>query len=413
MKTRLAYLFEFPTVSGGENSICELLKRLDRSRYEPIAFCPVPSLLSKKLEGLGIPTFDHGLPALKREPSFTHDKFSHHLVKLFTQHKIDLIHANSLSMAVYSGLVSSLTQIPAIAHVRDMIRLGEVKRNYLLMNRILITVSEACKHWLTSQGFDGHKVETIYNGIDIALLDPDTIQGTLRQELDLSDEAILMGNLGQIIIRKGQNHLLEAAIPLIKKYPQVHLVIAGMRHAKKQETVDYEAALHQSVKTADLEDRVHFLGWRDDVPQILKSLDFLVHTALQEPLGRVLLESMAMENPVIATDVGGTREIVIPETGCLVHARDTEELFHAMETLVCDAPLRKQMGHAGRKRIESVFVPEEMTQKITAFYESFLDEKPPTPNSSKSCLSDSKSVNTTECKPLALPPSIKSTRSSV
>ena len=171
----------------------------------------------------------------------------------------------------------------------------------------LLAVSRAAREFHVAQGLAAERTHVLYNGVDTQRFCPRSATGWLHRQLGIPESSMLVGTIGQLGPRKGQDVLLPRQ-SLIHCLPNVHYVLVGERHSSKGESRQYEMQLHAVAKGA-LSGRVHFLGFRNDVPRLLNELDLLVHPARQEPLGRVLLEAAAAGVAVIATDVGGTREI--------------------------------------------------------------------------------------------------------
>jgi glycosyltransferase involved in cell wall biosynthesis len=144
--------------------------------------------------------------------------------------------------------------------------------------------------------------------------------------------------------------LLQAATQIARDFPNVHYLLVGQRDSSKEESRQFEERLH-AVASESLPGKVHFLGRRDDVGRLLGEATLLAHAARQEPLGRVLLEAAAAGVPVVATDVGGTREIFPPEQEAarLVPPGDADALASALRELLGDAALRSRLGTAARR----------------------------------------------------------------
>ena len=166
----------------------------------------------------------------------------------------------------------------------------------------------------------------LHNGVDLERFHPRPPTGCLHRQLGLPDNVPLIGTIGQISLRKGHDVLAAALSRLLhagppaagvlssadsrdgRTAPPFAWLIIGERFSTKEESRQFEDRLHQAAGDA-LAGRVYFLGARDDVEHVLCELTLLVHPARQEPLGRVLLEAAAAGVAVVATDVGGTREI--------------------------------------------------------------------------------------------------------
>jgi glycosyltransferase involved in cell wall biosynthesis len=205
-------------------------------------------------------------------------------------------------------------------------------------------------------GLDAEKTRVLYNGVDLDEFRPRPPTGYLHRELGLPPEAQLIGTIGQIGLRKGQDVLLEAAGMVVDRWSTAHFLIVGERNSEKEESRKYEDALRR-IAASRFAGRIHFLGRRNDVPLLLNELTLLVHSARQEPLGRVLLEAVASGVAVVASDVGGTREVFPPEADAarLVPPDNPALLAAAVLELLGDCALRDCLRAAARRRAEERF----------------------------------------------------------
>jgi glycosyltransferase involved in cell wall biosynthesis len=167
----------------------------------------------------------------------------------------------------------------------------------------------------------------------------------------------LVVTIGQLGLRKSTAIALAAAQILAAESPELHWLIVGERTSNKLESRIFEIQLSQTAAEPALKGRVHFLGRRNDVPRLLRECALLVHTARQEPLGRVLLEAAASGVAVVATDVGGTREIFPTELhgALLVPPDDAMAIADAVSTLLHNEARRQALATAGRRRAEAAF----------------------------------------------------------
>ena len=187
-----------------------------------------------------------------------------------------------------------------------------------------------------------------YNGVDLDQFAPRPATGYLHRELNLPNAARLVATIGQLGLRKATDVALAAALEIASEVPDVHWLIVGERTSGKQESLDFERRLHSIAAEAPLAGRVHFLGRRNDVHLLLNECVLLVHAARQEPLGRVLLEAAASGLPVVATDVGGTREIFpTPDDGAVLVPPDNRQaLANAVLGLLQNEPHRQSLAVA-------------------------------------------------------------------
>lgn len=343
----IAVLFEFPTLHGGERSLLAVIDELRRqgSGVEFTAIAPAAGPLAEALSDRKLPHIPWSVRDERRErrPAVEIDES---LAGIIHRLQPDLVHANSLSMGRMLGRITPRLVCPATAHLRDILRLsaaaiGELNR----LDRRIAVSSAAWQHHV-AQGMDAARTVVIHNGVDLDEFVPRPATGSLHRELGLPRDKRLIAAIGQIGLRKGWDVLAAAAPP----GESVHLLLIGVRWSEKEESRRYEAELRDRFVVGGWSNRVHWLGARTDVSRILNEIDLLAHPAKQEPLGRVLLEAMASGVPVVATDVGGTREIIDDGiSGRLVPPGDAVSLAVAVQELLNNEPLSRQFRHAARQ----------------------------------------------------------------
>jgi glycosyltransferase involved in cell wall biosynthesis len=239
----------------------------------------------------------------------------------------------------------------------------------------LVAVSEATRAFHTAQGIDAAKCVVVNNGVDLDEFRPRAASGYLHRELALPPRARLVATIGQVGMRKGTDIALAAATKWAATVADVHWLVVGERTSKKEEAHELERDLYARADEPPLAGRVHFLGTRNDVSRLLAECTLLVHAARQEPLGRVLLEAAACGLPVVATDVGGTREIFPSESdgAVLVGVDDDDSLARAACELLQDAPRCARIGGGGRRRAEAAFDVRLAARRLIDVYHSLMD----------------------------------------
>jgi glycosyltransferase involved in cell wall biosynthesis len=298
------------------------------------------------------------------------------LKHLLTAHRPDLVHANSLAMGRLAGPVAARLGIPSIGHLRDIVKLSAQAVADLNCNTRLLAVSDATRRYHVSAGLDRNKTFVLYNGVDLDEFQPRPATGYLHAELDLPLRVPLLATVGQISLRKGLDVVAKAAVLLSTKHPTANYLIVGQRWSEKPETRKLESELRDTATRA-LSNRMHFLGFRDDVPRLLNELTLLVHAAREEPLGRVLLEAAASGVPVVAAHVGGTPEIFPPDSRSarLVPPDDADSLAFAVDEFLCDARQRAALGAAARRRSEQFFDARHAAAALVGHYREVLGSK--------------------------------------
>lgn len=286
----------------------------------------------------------------------------------------DLVDCNSLAMGRVAGPVMAALGMPSLAHLRDIVGLSRAAVLDLNCHRRLLAVSRVTRRFHVVAGLDPHKTVVLYNGVDLDAFRPRPPSGYLHRELNLPADAMLVGAICQISLRKGLDVLVPAAAQVAVPMPHVHFVHTGARLSDKPETVALEAALEQAATEGPLAGRLHRLGTRYDVERLLPELSLLVHPARQEPLGRVLLEAAASGVAIVATDVGGTREIfpLDGQAALLVPPGDPQALAAAMLALLDDPIKRRRLGAAARQRAEAAFDIRSAAAGLVEQYQNVL-----------------------------------------
>ena len=406
-------LCEYATLNGGEQSMLATLDGLRAAGWEPAVMAPPEGPLAVALRARGIehrPFTLHGSDGVR----LPQHRLRETLCGALRERRPDLLHANSLAMGRLSGPVAAELQLASVAHLRDIVRISAQAAADLNCHARLLAVSQAVREFHVAGGLarishhagqvDNHggadipvcqrnfhhngrqeclphrgekcglaaeKTHVLYNGIDLDNFRPVAATGYLHRELGLPDDAQLVGTIGQLGLRKGQDVLLDASQRTAAQLPKVHYLLVGERHSGKEESRRFERDLH-AVGQGILAGRVHFLGHRDDVPELLRELVLLVHPARQEPLGRVLLEAAATGVAVIASAVGGTREIFPPEHDAarLVPPDDAGALAAAILELMGDGALRRRLGESARRRAVEAFDIRVTVRRLLEHYAS-------------------------------------------
>jgi glycosyltransferase involved in cell wall biosynthesis len=271
------------------------------------------------------------------------------------------------------GRIARQLSVPCTTHLRDIIKLSKRAVCDLNQNAGLIAVSNATRQFHVGQGLLSDKLLVIYNGVDTELFRPAPRSGVLKQQLGMNESAVLLANIGQICLRKGQTLLAQAAVCLAEEFPEANYLFIGRRHSQKAESVAHENDIGLIFREAGIEQRSFRLGFREDVPLILNEVDLVVHTAHQEPLGRVLLEAASCGRPIVATEVGGTAEILGDEVSALlVRPGDLEALAAAIRRMLTDHELGIRLGRQARKVAVDEFSLPKAAANMAAFWKSFL-----------------------------------------
>ncbi|MGH8497146.1 MAG: glycosyltransferase family 4 protein [Gammaproteobacteria bacterium] len=238
-----------------------------------------------------------------------------------------------------------------------------VPLKYGLYDRV-IAISEAIRGVLRECGVPERKLACVRSAIEPATFAGD--RGRLRAELGIDAQRPVLGVAAQLIGRKGHDVLLEALPVLCRRHPGLITVFFGKGPLEKQ--------LRSQARTLGLGDAVVFAGFRDDLNALLPGLDVLAHPAHAEGLGVILLQAAAAGVPVVASAVGGIPEAVRDgETGLLVPPGKTQALIRAVDRLLADPALAREMGRRGRDFVAAEFSTERMVAGNLAVYRELVN----------------------------------------
>ncbi|NNF58314.1 MAG: glycosyltransferase [Rhodothermaceae bacterium] len=291
--------------------------------------------------------------------------------------RFDVLYANSQKALVIGAVAALLARRPLVWHLRDIItadHFSPARRRLAvgLANRraaYVICNSEATAEAFMEAGGDPNKVRVVYNGISPAPFDAVAEDEVAQVRMALGvGETPVIGVFSRLAQWKGQHVLLEALAYL----SEAHALLVG--DALFAEDRVYADALRAQAASLGVTERVHFLGFRDDVPVLMKACDVVVHTSVApEPFGRVLVEGALAGRPVVATDAGGAPEVINDgETGHLVPPGDAQALADTLRTLLTDPIATPRIAEAGRQRALDHFSEEAMVRAVEA---TLLDER--------------------------------------
>jgi len=186
----------------------------------------------------------------------------------------------------------------------------------------------------------------------------------MKHSLGLNPKNLVVGTVGWLLPIKGPMFLLKAMEAVWQSHPDTSLVYVGKG--------EMEEELKNEAFRIGVSDRVTFLGWRDDVPEIMQLLDIFVLPSLNEGMGRVLVEAMAAGKSIVASDTGGIPDLIKHgHNGLLVPPKDSNRLAEAIITLLKDTHRREEMGKNG-KLLAKIYSVESMVNKIETLYEELL-----------------------------------------
>lgn len=386
---------------GGTNSLLELLKRINKNKYhftvlfynnykkgcesdikteiaklgmefllleqkkQPITvkiakeFSRLTFFFSRRLKKYAVFFIDY---------HFRTKQNAEKISELLKNLKIDLLYMNNQPSSNLEGIIASkITGIPALQHSRIETTLNsfEVKAVNLWLKK-MICVSQGVKDTFVEQGIDAKKCVVAHNGIDPETK-PSMPPHEIRKKWGISEDDILIGTVGSLIKRKRITDLIDA-LPIVSSQTKnpVRCIIVG-DGPEKDSLLEY-------AKRKKNHDKVVFAGFQSDAISYINAMDIFALTSEKEGLPRVILESMLMAKPVVASNVTGPAELVIDgETGFLVPAGQPDMFAAAILKLIEAPELRRHMGEKARERVIENFSIEKYVTGVENVFEEVLE----------------------------------------
>ncbi len=377
---KIAYISTGLATGGAEIMLYHLLSRMNRDCFSPVVISLMDrGTVGDRIEALGIPVHTIGIKQGIPTPA---DIWR--LVKTVHQINPDLIqgwmyHGNlaaqlaSIFFAnkkpVLWGIHHSITALKSEKKLTQLI----IKLGALLSPKTtkIIFVSKNSKAQHEALSYRVEKNCVIPNGFDTSLFKPSQqARLDLRKELDLPEKAFLIGLICRYHPMKDHNNFLQAAALLLKKYPDVYLILVGTNVDEKNTT------LHQLIQDLRIVERVRLLGERSDMSRLTAALDLATSaSAYGEAFPLIIGEAMSCGVPCVVTDVGDSAWVV-SDTGRVVSPRNPQALAEAwQELIVMSSDDRDALGKAARSRIIETFSLEAVVTQFEDLYKNVIPNK--------------------------------------
>lgn len=291
-----------------------------------------------------------------------------------TAQKIDILHTHLF----YAGFIGALakrrgrvadTIVALMRHHTGVVRmLGSwlhVRIDKWMAKEAdhVMTVSNAARDYMREVDGITREIDAVYLGFDFERFAPDAeSRARVRHELGIDDDQFVIGYVGNFADGKGHRQLIDAFAKVLDDIPHARLLLAGR-------DVTRDIAPHAS-------SNIIFAGWRDDIPACLNAMDLFVQPSLSEAFSQVLIEAMGAGLPVIATDVGGAREVIDDRVnGVLIEPNNVPAIRREVVHLFNDAEPRFEMAREGMRSVHDRFTAEQMVERQMELYEKWMKEK--------------------------------------
>lgn len=349
-----------PAFSGGEESLYQLIANLTPNKYQPVAWFPMQTTLSRKLTDRNIPVEigDRNRHAL------TGDNLRYY------EHLLDVVRPSVIHVDGFVNpalmVVGRLRHIPIVSHVRMILPLH--LQTELALADSIIAISDTVATALKRRNISPTIVRTIYNGVDMARFSPSQeLRDSVRRALGLASTDLVISLVGRITPKKQHHMLVDALSVLRRKMDNIHVLMAGDIYDQQ-----YFHQLCETAAKSGVDDRIHWIGFCPRIEEIYAASDVMALCTRFEPFGRCIIEALAMGLPCVVPDSGGPAEIVRHGVnGLLFSTRDPEELVSALWTALSDEEFRAELGRSARTSATE-YETRNHVMRIEAVYDELL-----------------------------------------
>lgn len=301
------------------------------------------------------------------------------LFRIFRGEKPRIVHTHTSKAGFLGRWAAWLCRIPIVVHtphghvfwgyfgpLETGLYVGLERITALVTDRIVALTDREREEHLRVRVAPPEKFTTIHSGVDLSRFDATLYDRTrMREELDIPPGDLVVGTAGRLTPVKGHVHLLAAAAEILAARPDTTFVFLGEGELKMR--------LLEQAEALGVANKVRFPGWRPDVAAVMSVFDVFVLPSLNEGMGRVLIEAMALSMPIVASRIGGIKDLVTNGgNGMLVPPGDAAAIASAVLALLGNEQKRLAMGSEGR-RMAGNYSAQRMVKKIEALYDQLLE----------------------------------------
>jgi len=361
------------------------LKGMDKNRYDVTLISGIEKNPAQNRSGqMENMQVEHIIiPNLKRSINPINDwKAFLKIHRILKNNNFEIVHTHTSKAGFLGRIAARAARTPLIIHTPH----GHVLFGYFgkfktfifkflekftvrITDQIIALTRREKEDYVTAKMAKEDKITVIHSGIELEKYKNLSIEKkqSFKKTLKISEEVLLIGTAGRLVPVKGPEILLRAAEKVLLKHPHAYFLFAGDGdHKKSLEILANELGINKNII---------FLGWRDDLADILSLYDIFVLPSLNEGMGRVLVEAMALGNPIVASNICGIPDLIEHgKNGFLVPPKHPEELARFIQILLEDEKLRVQMGLEGEK-LSSNYSVKKMVDQIDRLYTLLLSSR--------------------------------------
>lgn len=374
-------------MGGGEYSLFNFLKGVNRENFQPIMMFSQRGPFSEKIELLGVETvfMPYQTVELKSlinpKVLWRNIKASFQIYKYLKNNKVDLIQCSDVLSLLILIPTKILLMIPIVYSVIFQYELPRLLLfnilSVLFVNKIITNSKFINNYLLNNTMFLSLSSSVVYNGIDTNLFqrNDDKVPNSFRNEIGIAKTTKLVGMVSRFDVWKGHKIFLEAASAILKKNKDLQFVIiGGLLNKNEMPSINiYYNEVMNLYRNLQLGNKVLFILHRDDMPEVMRGLDILVLPSHNEPFGLVVLEAMASGTVVIASDSGGPLEIIeAQKDGFLFKTNNEESLVTRLDDCLQEKINLTELKAVARKKVEEKFSINQYCRSLEEIYRQII-----------------------------------------
>lgn len=377
-RKKIVHLQLLPLMSGVQKVTLDELAHLDPVRFDRVAVCKCEGEFTEQLRKIGVRV--HLVPELERAISPKRDVQAYVALRdFFRAEHPDIVHTHSSKTGILGRLAASAARVPIIVHtvhgyafpaesrpaIRAIFKFLERRAGRVTDRMIVLNDADAAIA-RDQLGVSEHRLALLPNGVDVDTYAPATPERrkALRQSIFgiVAPDHVIVGMVGRLWLQKNPQCFVRAAIRVAAQRRNISFFMVG--------DGEFRAELTTMIQASDHADRIRILGWRSDVPDLLKALDVMVLPSRWEGMPLAILEAMSSAVPVVASDIPGNHHLVDDGSdGRLFPLDDDEALAAALINLVDDAAKRSRFSAQARSKVLAKYTLSARMDKIAAIYE--------------------------------------------
>ena len=380
----ILFIHQSAELYGSDKTLLLLLKNLDKNKFKPIVLLPFDGPLKEALENENIEVVIAPVLKLYRKlftPKnlvgfFKDIKAAFKIVnELHTKYQFTLIYSNTLAvllgiMFAWKNNIKHLWHVHEIIEKPSLFKKAFIGLLSLKCNTHIVYNSQATRLFWEVNNTIKNKGIVIHNGIEINNLQCSSTEiSEVRKKLfQAQPNEVVLALVGRISRWKGQMILLDAFNNLVQKNENIKLVFVGAPPPNQEK---FQEDLEERITSFQLNDKVLIIPFQNEIHKIWQAIDIAVVPSTEpEPFGMVAIEAMLAHKPIVGSNHGGLTEIIVNnETGFLVTPKSVQDLVIALEKLIQNELLRKEMGEKGYLRVTTAFSVGQYVDSFEKFFE--------------------------------------------